>query len=141
MSSRLVGVRAFVHENAFPLTLFVVLRIWTLIWAAVIAAFVTPSAEAVKHYYGMEPLHDMLVAPWQRWDTIWYSKIAVEGYAPDLRAVFPPLYPLLMRVVGGLIGGNVVAAGLVISSIATLASFILLYRLGRELFDADTARR
>src|SRR6478672_3144145 len=129
------------RANAFPLLLWLVLRVWTMVWAALVAAWVEPSAEATKHYYGIEPLRDAVIAPWQRWDTIWYSKIAVEGYAADARAVFPPLYPFLMRVVGGLTDGNVVAAGLVISSLAALASFILLYQLGRELLDEAAARR
>ena len=80
-------------------------------------------------------------APWQRWDTIWYSKIALEGYAADERLVFAPLYPLLMRLVSPLTGNNVIAAGLFISSLAVLTSFILLYRLGREMFDEGSPRR
>ncbi len=134
-------VIACARANAFPIALFLVLRVWTLVWASLVAAFVFPSSEATKHYYGIEPLRDAVVAPWQRWDTIWYSKIAVEGYAADERVVFAPLYPLLMRVVSPLTGNNVVAAGLLLSSIATLASFILLYRLAREMFDENAARR
>ncbi len=131
----------FARTNAFPIALFFVLRAWTLVWASAVAAFVLPSAEATKHYYGVEPLHDAVIAPWQRWDTIWYSKIALEGYAADVRAVFPPLYPLLMRCLSVFTGSNVVAAGLVISSLAALASFVLLYHLAREMFDKGAARR
>ncbi|MCC7162854.1 MAG: glycosyltransferase family 39 protein [Anaerolineae bacterium] len=132
---------AFARDNTFPIALFAVLRVWTLVWASVAGALVLPSAEATKHYYGIEPLKDAVLAPWQRWDTIWYSKIALEGYAADERIVFAPLYPLLMRLVSPLTGNQVVAAGLLISSIAVLTSFILLYRLGREMFDESAARR
>ncbi len=134
-------VMEFARANAFPIALFVALRVWTLVWASMVAAYVQPSASAAEQYYGVEPLRDAIIAPWQRWDTIWYSKIATEGYADDVRVVFAPLYPLLMRAVSLVTAGNVVAAGLVISSIAALASFILLYHLARELADERAARR
>lgn len=138
---RLHGAATWVRENAFPIVLFLVLRIWTLVWASLVARVVLPSAEATKHYYGVAPLTDSIFAPWQRWDTIWYSKLAVEGYAADAGAVFAPLYPLLMRSVSILTANHVVAAGLLISSIAALASFILLYRLAREFYPEEAARR
>ncbi|MBI4675638.1 MAG: glycosyltransferase family 39 protein [Chloroflexi bacterium] len=134
-------LRAFVRNNAFPIGLFLFLRVWTFVWASITAAFIPPSAEASKHYYGIEPLRDWLIAPWQRWDTIWYTKIALEGYAADPRIVFPPFYPLLLRGLSPFLGNNFVAAGLVLASIAALASFILLYQLARELFPAASARR
>lgn len=141
MNARLDPARAFARQYAFPLILFAVLRVWTLVWASVVAAFVMPSAEATKHYYGIEPLRDAVYAPWQRWDTIWYSKIASQGYAADERAVFAPFYPFLMRLTGLFTRQDMVAAGLLISSVAALVSFILLYRLARELFGEGSARR
>jgi len=132
---------AFVHENGFPIGVFLFLRVWTMVWASVTAAFVPLAAEAPKFYYGVEPLRDWLIAPWQRWDTIWYTKIALEGYAADLRAVFSPLYPLLIHLVTLLSDGNAVAAALFIASAAALASYILLYQLAREFFDEPRARR
>lgn len=131
----------FLRDNRFPLALFAVMRVWTLVWASVVAQFVQPSAEATKHFLGIEPLREALFAPWQRWDTLWYSKIALEGYAADERVVFAPLYPLLLRALAPFTGENVVAAGLLLSSIAALTSFILLYRLAREMFDESAARR
>ena len=141
MNGLIQNLTAFTRANLFPLGVFVVLRVWTGLWASVTASTVLASAEATKHYYGVEPLRDAIIAPWQRWDTIWYSKIAVEGYAADARVVFAPLYPFLMRMFSLVTLNNVVAAGLLVSSIAALASFILLYRLARDLFDEPAARR
>ena len=132
---------AFWHANRFPIVLFAVLRVWTLVWASACAQFVQFSVEATKHYYGVEPLRDVLFAPWQRWDTIWYTKIALEGYAADVRVVFPPLYPFLLRVLTPLTGGNVIAAGLLLSSAAALVCFILLYQLVAEMYDVRAAKR
>lgn len=137
----LAKVAGFVRENAFPLAVFGVLRVWTLVWAELVAAFVAPSAGVAKYYYGLAPLTDPVAAPWQRWDTIWYAKIALEGYAADERVVFAPLLPLLMRLVSPVTGSNVVAAGLVVASVAAAVSFVLIYRLGRALFDESAARR
>lgn len=132
---------SFARSYYFPIVLFAVWRVWTLIWASAASVFAVPSPAAMRLYHGSEPLRDLVFAPWQRWDTIWYVKIAMEGYLVDERLVFAPLYPLLMRLFSPLTGNNFVATGLLISSVASLTSFILLYRLGRELFDEGSARR
>lgn len=134
-------VITFARTNAFPIVLFVFLRVWTMVWASASASLVVPGADVLKQYYGVEPWRDALIAPWQRWDTIWYTKIALEGYAADQSVHFPPLYPFLIRIVSPVFANNVVLAGLVISGSATLASFILLYQLARNMFEENTARR
>jgi len=43
----------------------------------------------------------------QRLDTVYYLQIAAHGYSADNgTVVFPPLYPLLNRLVGGVQGGQ-----------------------------------
>jgi hypothetical protein len=133
--------RLALRENAFPIALFAGLRVWTMVWAAVGALLVTPSSQVMEQYYGVEPLNDAIVAPWQRWDTIWYAKIAMDGYGRDQSVHFPPLYPFLIRASSPLTGGNTVAAGLLLSSIAALAAFVLLYRLVCSMYDKGTAER
>lgn len=130
-----------VRAYGFPVALFVGLRVWTLVWASLAGALISRSAEGTKFYYGIEPLADAILAPWQRWDTIWYTKIAIEGYASDERVVFAPLFPLLIGLVRPLTQGNAVAAGLLIASVAALTSFVLLYRLGVQLGGEGAARR
>jgi len=136
-----LAVTAFLRENVFPIGLFIFLRGWTGFWASMSALYVPPSAAATNQYFGVEPLHDLIIAPWQRWDTIWYTKIAMDGYAADASSHFPPLYPLLIRLLLPLTGNNAVAAGLVISSAAALAGFVLLYHLACTMFDTSAARR
>src|SRR4051812_45821233 len=48
------------------------------------------------------PVGNALVAPFARWDSVWYLAIANDGYPVDdpRRAAFFPLYPLLVRAVG-----------------------------------------
>jgi hypothetical protein len=74
-----------------------------------------------------------LTAPWWRWDTIWYLKIAAHGYADYGSTAFLPLYPLLMRGGGTLLGGHVLAAALSLSTLACFGALLCLYRLAEKL--------
>jgi Mannosyltransferase (PIG-V) len=73
-------------------------------------------------------LGDVLAAPAVRWDSIHYLAIAQHGYTRPSDAVFFPLYPLLIRALGLLVGSDVVA-GVVISVVSTTAALIMLHRL------------
>ena len=85
---------------------------------------------------------DFLLWPWYRWDTLSYLKIAVQGYGiRDGRGAFPPLYPLLIRVLGGLLQGHYLLAALLISSLAALMSSFLMYQEALRLVDRPTAQR
>lgn len=70
-----------------------------------------------------------------RWDSFFYNQIAIEGYHwnPAIftyqNVVFFPLYPLLMRWGGALIGGHPMIAGLVVSLSAFAGALAILYRL------------
>ncbi len=80
-----------------------------------------------------------VVEPWHRWDTGWYLKIAQEGYrAGDGSIIFGPLYPMLIALVGGLVGDGLLAS-LLISSAACLVFLILLYKLAFRETRSHTA--
>src|SRR5215213_4012813 len=76
---------------------------------------------------------DPVLAPLARWDSVWYLTIADSGYAGSTaRAAFFPLYPLLVRGVGTVLGGSHAAlliAAFLVSLAAFLAALALLYRL------------
>jgi hypothetical protein len=76
---------------------------------------------------------DPLLAPLARWDSVWYLRIADSGYGDSApRAAFFPLYPLLVRGVGTVLGGSQAAllvAAYLISLAAFLAALVLLHRL------------
>lgn len=76
---------------------------------------------------------DYLVQPWNRWDTVWYAGIAAHGYSTYGSTAFLPLYPGLMRVVAPLFGGDFIAAGLLISTVAAFFFMLALYRLAERL--------
>jgi len=72
-----------------------------------------------------------------RWDAYWYLDIAQNGYYlrgdKDIaNVVFFPLYPLLVRMLGPLAGGNLVLAGWILSSVFLGLAVCLLTRLTQE---------
>jgi len=74
----------------------------------------------------------LLFSIWQRWDALWYQEIAAEGYhAGNNTAAFFPLFPLLSRIASLPFLGNVVLGELVVTTVACLVAFVLLYRLAR----------
>ena len=70
-----------------------------------------------------------------RWDTAFYYSIATQGYDWNAatfshqNVVFFPLYPLLMRWGGALVGGHPLLAGAIISLATFAGAVALLYRL------------
>ena len=83
-----------------------------------------------------------------RYDSGWYYSIARHGYRylPDERnnLAFFPVYPLLMRAGGQLLGGeqpDYYQAGIAISWLAFFGAMVVLYRLARLDVDAESAHR
>ncbi|MGB3571666.1 MAG: hypothetical protein WA783_02070 [Phormidesmis sp.] len=86
---------------------------------------------------------------WGVWDSFWYMDIAQNGYStsgpipgsPD-QTNFPffPLYPMLMKLVGQVTGGEYFLAGIFVSNVCLLLSCYLLYKLIALDGDYQTAR-
>jgi len=94
---------------------------------------------------GSDGFFESLAPLWTHWDTRHYIGIAQEWYTnvgdERLRLVFFPLYPLLMRIVSPLTGGNVFYAGLLISLLCGSAACALVYDLSYMHFGRRTAVR
>lgn len=85
--------------------------------------------------------HNLFTA-WERWDALWFLRIATKGYAAgDGSAAFFPLYPLSVRGVSFLIGGHPLAAALLVSNAAYLVGSMVVHVLTEEEWDRETARR
>lgn len=90
----------------------------------------------------MGPWAGWVLGVWQRFDAIYYLQIAVYGYSADNgTVVFPPLYPLLIRMIGWVLGGEHLLAAILISSVACIGLLMMLYRITAEELDAGSARR
>jgi len=72
---------------------------------------------------------------WIRWDAGWYLSIVERGYwfdpAGQSNVAFFPLFPLLIRGVGAVIG-NPVIAGLLVANVAALGAVVALWTWVRE---------
>lgn len=82
---------------------------------------------------------------WVRWESGWHLLVAQQGYALEPSAGSPapivlPLYPLLVRLAGALLGHPALGA-LVVANLASLVALVLLYTLIASRFDADLAAR
>jgi hypothetical protein len=74
-----------------------------------------PYEEVAPGWASSKPVRSVL-EPWLRWDTVWYLKVAKNGYQPaSPENIFPPLYPLFVRVLGRTLGGQYLIASLLIS--------------------------
>lgn len=82
-----------------------------------------------------------LLAPFARWDAVWFLEIADDGYVESEpnRTAFFPLYPLLVRT-GGWVLGSPLVAGIVVSLVCLFAALVLLHRLVELDFSRDAAR-
>ena len=68
--------------------------------------------------------------PWQRqpwtaltgWDSVYYIRIAQDGYLHGPRVAFFPLYPATIAILGRIFFGHYLLAGIVISIAAGLAA-------------------
>jgi len=81
---------------------------------------------------------------WNRWDSINYQKLAEFGYlATDEmrpRLVFYPLYPWVVRAFSFVIQDYLISA-FIVSTIASLATAILFYRLVTHEYSKELAQR
>jgi hypothetical protein len=78
----------------------------------------------------------------ERWDALWFLRIADEGYrVDDGSAAFWPGYPLATRAVAFALGGHTLGAALALSAAFTAVALVLFYMLGTREFGEPIARR
>jgi hypothetical protein len=80
---------------------------------------------------GLGSVSNVLVAPFARWDGVWYLGTALHGYGlpgGSPPGQFFPLYPLLVNAVWHL-GVGVVLAGILVSAVATVVALRLIWKL------------
>jgi hypothetical protein len=129
------------------LLVFLALRLGVFVLSAVGVGLLPlppgkPVSPAIWPLAPPEPGWHALFTALERQDAAWYLGIAEHGYRPDDgSAAFFPLYPLVVRVVSGLIGGHPLAAGLLVSNVAFALALVQLGRLTAEELGEETARR
>jgi hypothetical protein len=92
-------------------------------------------------YHNARPYPVRWLAIWQRFDANWYVSVAENGYGGiGGDDHFPPLFPVLIRILQPIFG-SAFLAGLVISHLATLYVFKLLYDAFHEWGAQTLAKR
>lgn len=104
-------------------------------WARVPGWHVWDFQRLTEH---LGPVGNALAGSAVRWDSIHYIDIAVYGYRSAQDTVFFPLYPLLIKVLGAVVGSNVVA-GVLISVASFAVALVLLHRLTSAELNAPAA--
>lgn len=83
-------------------------------------------------------LHYALLGIWERFDTLWFLRIAEHGYDRPMAAIFYPLYPAAIRLMSELVPATV--AALLVSTVATFFLFWGLLRLASGISEAGKLR-
>jgi hypothetical protein len=114
------------------------------IWLAAVFAlfFFEPNRHPNADRWDTARMHDLgyFTDIWARWDSDFFLRIAEHGY-DRTSAAFHPLYPALVAGVGRAFFGHYVLAGVIVSLLAALGGFMLLYRLAEERLGAEGGRR
>lgn len=114
------------------LAITIVLRLFYSAMAAVLSFFLHPDPALIHSNALTENLgvagswHYAWLGVWERFDTLWYLRIAQHGYDLPMAVVSYPLYPEAIRVVSWVMPST--AAALLI---ATVAAFFFLWGLLR----------
>lgn len=142
------------------LVMRVALTVVALVGVALLPAFAPGQVEGipgpvdVRPGWPAPPLAPELgwsnvITAWERFDALWFLRIAEDGYEPrsaafpegDGSAAFFPGYPLAIRGVSWAIGGHPLAAGLLVSNAALVGALLVLYFLTRTELSEAAARR
>lgn len=133
----------------YALVVFLVMRVVISLWMALVLAVTRPPTttdDILRPYQGVEPITggpaELFLGVWQRFDTLWYTKIASQGYSPnDGSTVYFPLYPFLIRTLGKALLGNYLPAAVLISNVAYVGALVCLYKLTEKQLGRASARR
>jgi Gpi18-like mannosyltransferase len=149
-----VGININISNGLnIALGMFVAFRIIISIWAVVISLIFpvkgdvgAPTFDFYTHLVADSYAKDSWFEkfglwPWYRWDTEWYLRIAVNGYNKNGSIAFAPLYPLLIRGFGLLLGKHFLLAAIIISNIAAIFCCILFYSEVKKSLGTNTANR
>lgn len=115
--------------------------LWAFVWLGH-SAHAASGTRLTTKLGGWEGVSSPLLNPWTTFDSRHFLDIAQGGYTP-YRAAFFPLYPLLLRVLGGSgASQNTLAlVGVVVSNCAFLLALGWLYALTRDEWGEGVARR
>ena len=126
------------------LAIAVSLRLFYSAAVAVVSPFLHPDTALIRSNALTENLpapggwHYALLGIWERFDTLWYLRIAERGYDLPMAVIFYPLYPAAIRLMSRVM--PLTAAALAVSTVAAFFFFWGLLRLAAELSEVGRLR-
>lgn len=122
---------------------FAISRAYILL-AAAAGYYLLPAVERGKSVPLDEWAPEFLLI-WYKWDAHWYMSVIREGYSwvdqMQSNVAFFPLYPLLTRAGGWLLGGSYLLAGLLLSLALFFIALVYLFLLVEQDFGSGVASR
>jgi len=109
------------------------LRVFYMAMAAAFLPFLHPDPALIRsnalteNLPSLHGLHYALLGIWERFDTLWFLRIAEHGYDRPMAVIFYPLYPAAIRLVSEFVPA--MAAALLVSTVAAFFLFWGLLRL------------
>lgn len=123
----------------FPVVLFIVSRVMYL-GISLMGLRLVPNLYMHEHgrqtFLQPYPAIDGLC----RWDCAWFVKIVQEGYATNVHAAVCPLFPAAGWALEKSLGLHHLLTFLLLSNVLSLVSYVVVYRLFKELEGDDAAR-
>jgi hypothetical protein len=139
--------RRFWISNRTPILVFAVTRIG--LFLVVYLSLVMLPLEARPEQWRAFP-ENLLIDGWSRWDSGWYTDIALTGYSDvdsttiglegQQKVVFFPGYPIALRA-GMVVFGNIHLGGILLSNLTFLAALLLIFHLVKQDFGDEVAER
>lgn len=99
---------------------------------AALALLWAPLRHDFPPFRAYEARTDLLFSTFAQWDAGWFLRIADHGYDIPATSAFFPLYPLVVRAVGFVLGSTLVA-GVLVALIAAGVGAVLVWRIARPL--------
>jgi hypothetical protein len=119
---------------------------WTVVWvrvgywaAVAVALLWAPLRSGFPEHEAYGSRSDFVFGVFDQWDANWFLRIAQHGYDTKQSASFFPLYPLLTRALGAVLGSDLVA-GVAISLVAAGCAAIAVTRIARRFAGDRVAR-
>ncbi|WP_432981488.1 mannosyltransferase family protein [Dactylosporangium sp. CA-233914] len=112
------------------------------VWLAAGLAYVVVTVFAGRFVPTREPQVHNLLGSWYQFDTLFYVRIAEDGYLYNKFApAFYPLYPGLIKLFNPILPGGAFPAALFVSIMFALVALTMLHRLVDEEFGEKVASR
>jgi hypothetical protein len=105
---------------------------------AAVALLWAPLRQDFPPYRAYDPRTDLLFGTFAQWDSGWYLRVADHGYDVLATTAFFPLYPLLVRGGGFLLGSHLVA-GVLLSLVAAGVGAVFVSRIADRFAGAKVA--